>query len=260
MVERFVSTEVAEYYWVIRDGRMDSDDARRLVTLGETLYELKHTPGLVEFCERLRTKRPLESFYNEAVATRVFLDAGFRIRAVQERHRKGDDFDFSARRNGVTVCVEVTTVGVPEFSEKTLKNVLNAEREQLPKNKPGVIVCVVPDRWFEDPEFKPKAVREIRRIFGASARVNAIALLAGQNNDINLGGELFQMYQQRMMAMLSEKARNPCAELNFLMEIRGADLSKDPTILAMPDQVTVHRSVRASRPFYVWLDALIGRA
>jgi hypothetical protein len=62
-----------------------------------------------------------------------------------------------------------------------------------------------------------------------------------------------------MIASINEKALNPTDVLDFLIGLRGPDLSKDAAITGLPDHAAVHRAVRASRPFYKWIDGIIGR-
>ena len=260
LVMRLISTEVADRYFKIASGKMDATDARRLVSLGETLYELRNTPGIVEFCNRLRDKSPDHAFYNEVIATRMFLDVGFRVRAIEERRRKGESFDFSIKKEGRTICVEVTGIGIPSLSAKTLRNTLKAERKQLPKNRPNVIVVEIPEAWMDQPDAKTVLAEEAFRLFNSSGRVNHVVYLCDQHNDVELNGEWYSMYQLRMIDVANPRPRNQTDELQFLTVLRGSDLSKDRDILAMPDQASVHRAVRADRPFYRWIDGFIGRS
>ncbi len=236
---------------------MTSEDGMAMATVGETIFELRKKPCIIEFCRRLGTRQPRAAFF-EALAARIFMENGFAIVAVAESGVKGEDFDFQARKDGQSVCVEVTTLTPPNFSESTVENAFKAKVRQMRPDKPGVIVCVIPEAWFAATDAVVRLVREARRLFGKSKRINAILYLGEQHDEVDAANAKYGILQFRSIAVMSEKARNPCEPLNFLARLRGDDFAKDPMLANLEDEMTLHRSLR-SRPFFKWVDELVGR-
>jgi hypothetical protein len=151
-VREFVTKEFADKLFVThKDGDktlMDADDGMRLSTIGETIFLLRDMPCLPEFCFRMASRDAISAFH-EAMTARIFLDGGFSITAMKESGVRGQDFDFRAEKDATAVCVEVTTLRPPAFSEATIQNVLGHKCKQLPPNKPGAIFCIVPETWFD---------------------------------------------------------------------------------------------------------------
>lgn len=259
VVEQFVSKSVADEYWISEGGTMSAENAARLVTLGETLFRLRHTPGLLEFCQRIGERTPRAPFYNEALTASVFLDHGFSIRALGESGTKGLDFDFSAKKDGEVVCVEVTTLRPTSFSERTVANALKAKLSQLPKARPNVVTCYIPEAWYAEDHAIARLVREARRLFGKSQRVNAVIFIGEQHNDLTIGGRAYGVLQYRFTSVRNEKARNACEALNFLATMEGEDLVVGGKLRDLTDQRDLHRSARGTRDFFRWVDTLIAR-
>lgn len=257
LIERFVSKEVADRYFQMEGGTMTARVGMAMTTIGETIFELKDRPALVEFCRRLRNRDPRSAF-QEAMAARLFMENGFAITAVSESGVKGNDFDFRAKKAGQTVCVEVTMLQAPAYSEATLKNAFAAKVKQMPKEKPGVIWCVVPPAWLADNDAPAKLAAQAHRLFGVSKRVNAIVYLGEQYDAVNAANGEYGMLQFRSIAVLNKHARNQCDALFFLTSQSGEDQAKNPVLQEVEDEVALHRAMR-NRPFFHWVDELVGR-
>jgi Holliday junction resolvase-like predicted endonuclease len=121
----------------------------RAILVAETLFLLRSSPGFEEQRKRL-VERPLRSAFFEMLAAKQFLKAGFQISARPELNRRGEDFDFTARRAGdMVVNVEVTALTGKEPSQATVLNALRNKRRQLPKSAPGIVYCVIPESWSD---------------------------------------------------------------------------------------------------------------
>jgi hypothetical protein len=117
-----------------------------VIQIGETLFLLRNCEGFNEICHRLKTKS-LRVAYYEMCAAKMFFKAGFDIQMRPEQGRLGQVFDFSAVRKKLAVNVEVTALEEKEFNERTIYNAIDQERRQLPRDRPSVIVCIIPSQW-----------------------------------------------------------------------------------------------------------------
>ncbi|MBC7793743.1 MAG: hypothetical protein H7Z43_08540 [Clostridia bacterium] len=257
LIERFVSKTVADRYFQMEGGSMTARVGMAMTTIGETIFELRDRPALVEFCRRLRTRDP-NSAFQEAMAARLFMENDFAITAISESGVKGRDFDFRAKKAGQTVCVEVTTLRAPVYSEATLKNAFAAKVKQMPKDKPGVIWCVVPSVWLAEQDAPAKLAAQAHRLFGVSKRVNAVVYLGEQYDAVSAAKGDYGMLQFRSIAVLNKHARNQCDALFFLTSESGEDQAKNPVLGELEDEVSLHRVMR-NRPFFHWVDDLVGR-
>jgi hypothetical protein len=257
LIEHLVSKSIADQYFQIGGGKMTAAVGMALTTVGETIFELRSRSCLVEFCRRIATREPRASFH-EALAARIFMENGFKVVAISETGVKGSDFDFSVRKWGQTVCVEVTTLTPPEFSPRTIQNALKAKVTQMRPDKPGVIVCFVPESWYSNAGATPEMARQARRLFGNSKRVNAVVYIGEQHNEVEVANEKYGMLQFRSIAVLNETARHPVPALEFLTTQKGDDQSTNPVLGEVKNETTLHRTFR-DRPFFHWVDGLIGR-
>lgn len=257
LIQQFVSKPVADAYFQMDGGKMTSDVGMAMTTVGETIFELRTKPCIAEFCRRLSTREPRSAF-PEALAARIFMENGFAITAIAESGVKGADFDFKARKSGETVCVEVTTLTPPAFSEKTIDNALKAKVTQMRPDKPGVIMCVIPEAWFAELDAVPRMARQARRLFGKSKRVNAVVYLGEQHDVVETANADYGMLQFRSVAVMNEKARNTTEVLGFLATQRADDQAKSPVLDELRDEMTLHRTLR-DRPFFHWVDEFVGR-
>jgi hypothetical protein len=145
-----VFAEDADSFWGARKVNEQGDlwygYPLRVILIGETLFLLRNTRGFEEMCRRLKT-RALRPPYYEMLAAKTFFRAGFDIDMRPETGNLGSDFDFAAIRKGLTINVEVTALQEKEFYERTAINALHTKRRQLPKDKPAIIFCVLPEQW-----------------------------------------------------------------------------------------------------------------
>src|ERR1700692_1856957 len=92
------------------------------------------------------------------LAAKIFFRAGFDIQMRPEKlkipgeKKRGEEFDFTAvrkRRFGKRQIInaEVTALQDKEFYEKTAINALRNKRDQVPRDHPAVMFCVIPERW-----------------------------------------------------------------------------------------------------------------
>jgi hypothetical protein len=119
----------------------------RVISVGESLFVLRSSPGFPEFCRRLR-QRNLRSAYFEMLAAKQSFKAGFAVHARFETGVKGEDFDFRAVRSGESVNVEVTALTAKTYSVNTVLNALGQKRKQIPATAAAVLYCVLPEEWL----------------------------------------------------------------------------------------------------------------
>jgi hypothetical protein len=83
---------------------------------------------------------------------RTLRRASVRFRFVKPQGVKGKDYDYEAYPNNAdTVCIEgKCTLRSTSVSDDTIRRALNDARQQLPKDKPGVIFVRVPEIWVSD--------------------------------------------------------------------------------------------------------------
>lgn len=263
LIEHFVSKQAANDHLVMVDdgagGRtMNSDVSTRIATIGETLFRFRNSPCVTEFAERMAT-RDLRSAFSEALVASFFLDAGFDVLAVKETGKKGSDFDFRVRLGEAVACIEVTTLQPPKFSDSTLENALGAKVDQLPKHLPSAIVVAIPEAWMLETDAVENLSRHARRVFGYSGRVNYICFLSEQHDTVVVSGRPHGILQYRLVSCASKRARNACPELDFLSQLRGNDLSTSEIFSQLTTDKDTHRAFR-NRPFFLWVDDLVGRA
>jgi hypothetical protein len=160
-----------------QDGGLDWKYTVRTTSVGETLFLLRNCVGFVDICRRLK-ERDLRSAFYEMFAARLFHRAGYQIVAKPEVGKKGEDFDFTARKNGEVINVEVTALIAPKFSNVTVGNALRGKASQLPTTSPAIIVCAYPEQWH-DPKIPPSVLFQeaVVRFFRSSRRVNAVVLV-----------------------------------------------------------------------------------
>jgi hypothetical protein len=188
----------------------------RMQIIGESLFQLRKCSGFAEICKRLRDIDLRAACY-EMFAARLVHDAGFEISVKKpDTYIKGQDFDFSATKNGETINAEVTALTAPNFSSETVWNALHHKAGQLPKTEPALIFCAYPEGWH-DPKVAPSDVfREpTNKFFRSSRRVNAVVLLNEVHKPVGDGnyGGLFIGKE----TIFNESPRLPIS-LDFLLQ------------------------------------------
>jgi hypothetical protein len=125
----------------------DQSDGRfvhmtRVAELADFLFILKDSPGFDVLCNRLRN-REIQASFSDAMAAATFREHGFNVEIRSERGVRGEDFDFSARKDGAPINLEVTSSTSPLFRPETISNILSSKRDQLPADAPAGLYCVI---------------------------------------------------------------------------------------------------------------------
>ena len=91
--------------------------------------------------------------------------------------------------------VEVTALTATSFSERTVKNALNAKRKQLPDDLPAVIFCLYPESWFTaGPDVVRAGLIKAANRFFSSKRVNVVVFMSEQHWDAAGNGTLGALF------------------------------------------------------------------
>jgi hypothetical protein len=71
-----------------------------------------------------------------------------RLKIVQERGVRGEDFDLRVYKDGLRVSVEVTSKADGPLTVQTIKNTLHSKRNQVPPDYPAVLCIHIPAEWM----------------------------------------------------------------------------------------------------------------
>jgi len=223
----------------------------RVTLLGETIFVLRHCAGFAELCNRLR-HRDLRSAFYELLAARLFHAEGFEIFAQPEVGRRGENFDFTAFKVGVSVAVEVTTFTGP-FLPKAVASKLRKKQRQLPATSPSVLFCIYPGDWITgDRTFDFMSLS--LAFFRGSQRINAVVFL-GENLQAQPNGGYSLTFPKYVVP--NPKCRYPTEVIQFLYE----DTSRTKELLRILNSANrIDELVEHWRggEFYQWVDRILG--
>jgi len=200
------------------------------------------------------------------LAAKLFLRGGFEIHAKAETGIKGQDFDFSAWRNGDEINAEVTVLTAKQFYLKTILNALNQNRKQLPDNRPSVIFCTLPEEWDKCKVNLNFAVMMAAfQFFSTTRRVNAIVFSMERHQNITPDGSK-GVFSLILKPFMNPRARFRLKDEKFLFD--GIPLSyaarkafKRPQSLAeTPEKVDVIADEFRISDFFRWVDHLVPRS
>ena len=231
----------------------------RILGLAEALFLIRSCPGFEEICRRLQFQWNLRSAVYELRAARSFYELGFEIHARESTKRLGEDFDFTAIRDSIEINVEVTALKEKGFQENTLRNALGRKREQLPKDKPGVIYCLLPSEWDDGTrDINQWVADQASNFLRGTRRVNAVVLqlekYIDSNTDRTLGGFV------TISKIFFNENPSHSADLSFLFESRWAPEQEREIKESLADPSDTHgAAAKAARDtaFYKWVDALV---
>lgn len=128
----------------------------RMFELAETLFNLQMVEGFYECVERLKTGGPdqIEATMAELEFAKLLYWHNIDFRFVTpEKSASGKNYDFEIRlKSHPIVCADAKCkLESTDIDADSVRNTLRKGRDQLPKDKPGIIYVKVPQHWFEQP-------------------------------------------------------------------------------------------------------------
>jgi hypothetical protein len=123
----------------------------RLRMLAEDLFNLQYIEGFRELIEGQRKNPNLEAFWAELQIGRLLYINDVDFRFVTPSWTAGLDYDVEILIPGHVICGETKCKASSSIlNVKSLTNdIKKAAREQLPKDRPGIVFVAMPQNWFE---------------------------------------------------------------------------------------------------------------
>ncbi|HEY4112604.1 MAG TPA: hypothetical protein VGM17_00960 [Rhizomicrobium sp.] len=219
----------------------------KTVQVGETIFLLRNCDGFSELCQKLQ-QGDLDAQFLELMAARTFFNAGFAIVAHAQTMVKRQDYDFSALRGTEVFNVEVTRIGVRDFSSKTVMNRLCKKHSQLPDTAPAIIFCGYPEAWQKEVPFLEMQLRHVALdFFRNKRRINAVVFTHEEwrpYSEDNRHGALAIVD----FSVFNKRAKHPFSNWYFLHNI-GYKYDSD---WRDPEKAKILRRSE----FYRWVDTL----
>lgn len=149
----------------------------RVVTLADALFRLSGCSGFEALLERFSRPDTKPSCIEADVAS-LFAEEQFEVEIIRERGIRGQDFDFRATKDAISVSVEVTAKSPVPISAKTLFNTLSEKRDQVPSDKPAILYVQIPKTWASGGAITEQALSAaISNNFARSRRFNAVVII-----------------------------------------------------------------------------------
>jgi hypothetical protein len=184
----------------------------RAVGLAEALFILRREPGFANLLQKIKRDAATASLRGinlEVQAARTFQKYGYTIHSREEVGVRGEDFDLKAEASRETINVEVTLLRSREASITSVRNSLKKKRDQVPPDKPAVIVLGLPGRWVEN--HLEAVVAEVDRFLARTQRINHVLLL-WQNTIV-----LERMLLLALRWVSNPRARHPAPKLDAII-------------------------------------------
>src|SRR6202043_2436841 len=122
-------------------------------------------PGLDDVLDQIRD-RMLGSGFAELDAGRLLWVRGIPFKYIETVGTLGCDYDLELSHwNGIECCGEVKSKDEKTaLSERTILASLKEARDQLPKDRPGVVFLKVPQSWSRDKDCLPMLNRAVKSL------------------------------------------------------------------------------------------------
>ena len=216
---------------------------RRVITLADAIFGLRTSAGHDLMVRRLR-ERDVRPCYFEATTAAQFIDDGFSVAITNEVGVRGEDFDFSAMRGSQNIAVEVTAKEEGQLTVQTIRNTLNGKRAQLPKDRPGILVIVIPDEWTQNATVSEPVLTNATGQFLArdTRRINVVAYVWSRTILLPEG----RIIADAIRPYFNSNPRHPIADMGFLTPQNGdlnwlhAAAAENPAALVETAGATSH--------------------
>ncbi len=184
----------------------------RVEGLADALFELRNCKNFDVLCDRFRNG-DAKSCHAEAKTASVFAKDGFEVEVVRLTGKRGEDFDFVARKASQEISVEVTAKEDAALTVKTIANTLRKKRGQVPADRAAILYVIIPEEWTEDGPTADSVFSEaIGNHFRNSKTFNAVSLV--WVNKIVLGeGRAFALAYHPFE---HPSPRHPIGDMSFL--------------------------------------------
>jgi hypothetical protein len=191
---------------------------RRVITLADAIFGLRASVGHDSMVRRLR-ERDVKACYFEATTAAQFIDDGFSVAITNEVGVRGADFDFSAICGCQNIAVEVAARDDGQLSVQTIANTLKGKRSQFPKDRPGILVIVLPDEWAQNTAVAEQILTNTTRQFLArdTQRINAVAYVWSRTILLPQG----RVIADAIRPYFNPNPRHPIADMGFLTPQNG---------------------------------------
>lgn len=134
----------------------------RILTLAEGLYNLKEIEGLQNVLERLKNEPKVDSVIAEIESGRFLFHRGLFFKYVTRSLRKRADFDIHIIKGAIEIfCETKCKIETTAFSETSFGNSLHRAKQQLPLNRPAIILIKIPYNWANN----ERGLRRIAQAF-----------------------------------------------------------------------------------------------
>lgn len=150
---------------------------QRTLRIAELLFNLQDVEGIDARLEQLRSGN-VESTYAELEAGAFLLQRAMQFRYVNPSGIKGADYDAEIQlTDGIKVNCEMKCKAEgTDLGEGAVRNPLQAARNQLAPDEPGLLFLKVPEAWVCQPESIQVVPTAIDTFLRGTSRVVAVVL------------------------------------------------------------------------------------
>jgi hypothetical protein len=145
----------------------------RVVALADMLYNLQTVDGIAGRVDKIRDDS-VETGVAELEGARIIRQSGYPIRFIPESNVR-KVHDLATTVSGVTIaCESKCKLETTQLSAKTVKNTLDDARDQLPRDRPGVVFLKIPEVWKTTVESVEQISTGVRSFLSTTGRVSAV--------------------------------------------------------------------------------------
>lgn len=148
----------------------------RVIELAEMLFNFQNVSGLENLVKAL-LKDGIESHVAELQSARLLYNNGTHFSFVTPSGKKGKDYDAIVIFSNIEIACEFKCkIEVTHFRENTIKETLKKAKDQLPKDKTGLIFIKIPEVWTTQENVAEKFYGVFFEFFRRTTRVNSIVV------------------------------------------------------------------------------------
>jgi hypothetical protein len=157
--------------------------ALRTIDLAEVIYNLQHVHGFDECIVKMKNG-DIEGTYAELDLGRMLYLNKVPFRYVVAQGIKRLDYDVEVEYpNGVIACAEAKcSIESTAFGEKTIRNKLDAARQQLPSDRPGIVFVKMPPRWMDESAFLKMTIAVAQSFLTGTRRIVSVKFYVSPNS------------------------------------------------------------------------------